>query len=80
MGVSPNSRTSFADYKEILEAVDVRCPRTLVLICRLQGDIGDCRCSLSPNSRTSFANYKEVLEAVDVRCLRTRVLHLPNFL
>ena len=31
MGVSPNSRTSFADYKEILEAVDVRCLRTLVL-------------------------------------------------
>lgn len=31
MGVSPNSRTSFADYKEILEAVDVRCSRTLVL-------------------------------------------------
>ena len=31
MGVSPNSRTSFADYKEILEAVDVRCSRTRVL-------------------------------------------------
>ena len=31
MGVSPNSRTSFADYKEVLEAVDVRCSRTRVL-------------------------------------------------
>ena len=29
--VSPNSRTSFADYKEILEAVNVRCLRTRVL-------------------------------------------------
>ena len=49
-------------------------------ICRLQGGIGGCRCSLSPNSRTSFADYKEILEAVDVRCPRTLVLHLPNFL
>ena len=31
MEVSPNSRTSFADCKKILEAVDVRCLRTRVL-------------------------------------------------